>query len=155
MKTSIRAIAMVAILIIGQPISAIAQDDEAAGGADERPIIMQQMHEHMQTMRQQMEKIHASEDPEERKRLMHEHMQSMRSAMTMMGKMSGSMMQSEQMGGPGMNHGHQAQRCKEDTDQCKQMNEMVDRQRHMEQRVSMMQMMMQQMMEREGVEHAQ
>ena len=48
---------------------------------------MAAMHEHMQAMREQMARIHAAQDPEERERLMHEHMQSMQQHMQMMGRM--------------------------------------------------------------------
>ncbi|MES1945344.1 hypothetical protein PC39_14552 [Salinisphaera sp. PC39] len=46
------------------------------------------MHEHMQAMRQTMQQIHETEDPEKRQRLMKKHMQQMHEAM---GNMHGMM----------------------------------------------------------------
>jgi hypothetical protein len=50
---------------------------------------MAAMHEHMRAMREQMARIHATEDPAERQRLMNDHMQSMQQHMQMMGAMQG------------------------------------------------------------------
>lgn len=153
MTTSRLLLAVSAIVLIGQPAIASDQVDEAQASAEDKPMMMQQMHERMQMMHEKMEKIHATKDPEERRRLMHEHMQSMRSAMEMMGKMDGPKMEPGQMGDAGGEHQHQMQKCSDETAQCEQMNEMADRLGQMAQRMAMMQMMMQQMMERESVEH--
>ena len=56
--------------------------DAAPGGHS-----MSAMHEHMQMMREQMTRIHATENPAERERLMQQHMQSMQQHMQMMGSM--------------------------------------------------------------------
>lgn len=45
---------------------------------------MAAMHAHMQAMRQQMDRIHATNDPAEREKLMGEHMQSMQEHMRSM-----------------------------------------------------------------------
>lgn len=153
MKTSRLLLAVAATMLTGQPAIASDQAEEAQASAEQKPMMMQQMHERMQMMHQKMEMIHATEDTEERKRLMHEHMRSMRSAMEMMGRMDGPMMEPGQMGGAGGVHQHQMQKCSDETAQCRQMNVMAHRQGHMEQRMAMMQMMMQQMIERESVEH--
>ena len=58
------------------------------------------MHEHMQKMQQQMEKIRATNDPQERDRLVQEHMKSMQEGMKMMHHMGGPMMGGGK-GGPG------------------------------------------------------
>ena len=58
---------------------------EAAAGEHS----MAAMHEHMREMREQMARIHATENSAERQRLMHEHMQSMQRHMDMMGAMRG------------------------------------------------------------------
>ena len=42
------------------------------------------------------------------------------------------------------------QHCIDDTEQCKQLNQLTDMQQHMAQRMNMMQMMMQQMLEHEA-----
>gem|GEM_PF-238701 len=67
------------------------------------------MHQQMQAMREQMQKIHATEDPQERHKLMQEHRQSMHDMMKMMhGMMAGqSMMGDCPMMGPGMMGGGQ------------------------------------------------
>jgi len=99
------------------------------------------MHEHMQQMRDQMARIHATQDPAERERLMHEHMESMRQQMQMMGSM-----RSEQ-------HADGASRCAEGDAACR-MEEMRaengmmrDRMSMMEGRLEAMQELMREMME--------
>lgn len=79
---------------------------------------------HMQTMQQQMQQIHASKDPAERKRLMDEHMRSMQGMSSMMSR----------MGGP----------ASPDPDQRMQMMEM---------RMDMMHKMMEQMLQHDAAEH--
>lgn len=71
----------------------------------------------------QMEKIRATSDPKERQQLMRDHMQSMQDNMKMMHGMSGPMT----------------------------MGDMMKRHAMMEQRMDMMQMMMEQMMQRDQV----
>jgi hypothetical protein len=67
---------------------------------------MQQMQTRMQAMREQMARIHATDDPEERQRLMQEHMRTMHEEMTMMGQRMGMMQQMmEQMMGQMMQGG--------------------------------------------------
>ncbi len=80
---------------------------------------MDRMQEHMKEMRQEMERIHRTDDPEERGRLMREHMEMMHEGM---GGMRGMM---------GMGMGKSAE-------EHRQM---------MERRMDMMQEMMEQMME--------
>lgn len=58
------------------------------------------MHEHMQTMREQMARIHAAQDPEERQRLMREHMESMQQHMQMMDSTTPSSSESQRAGMP-------------------------------------------------------
>ena len=53
---------------------------------------MSQMQESMRTMQQQMEKIRATTDPQERQKLMQEHMQAMQENMKAMRGMGGPMM---------------------------------------------------------------
>ena len=102
---------------------------------------MAAMHEHMRQMRQQMARIHATEDSAERQRLMNEHMQSMQQHMQMMG----SMRTGQQAGS--------ASRCAEGDAPCR-MDEMQaengmmrQRVRMMENRLESMQQLMQQMMD--------
>lgn len=76
------------------PFVSLAQHDHTAGAAEEHAeqaapgaqAGQASMHEHMQTMREQMSRIHAAEDPAERQRLMHEHMQSMEEHMRRMAR---------------------------------------------------------------------
>jgi hypothetical protein len=96
---------------------------------------MQQMQTRMQAMREQMARIHATEDPEERQRLMQEHMRSMHEGMMMMGRM---------MGGPGAQE--PMRQCQEGDTECR-MSQMQMQQQMMGQRMGMMQQMMEQMME--------
>jgi len=97
---------------------------------------MQQMQSHMETMREQMARIHATTDPEERQRLMEEHMRTMHEGMTMMGRMmQGPMAQGE------------ARQCAQGDTECR-MDQMQMQQQMMGQRMGMMQQMMEQMMER-------
>jgi hypothetical protein len=96
---------------------------------------LRQMQTRMQGMREQMARIHATEDPEERQRLMQEHMQSMHEGMMMMGQM---------MRGPMAQR--QPRQCQEGDAECR-MNQMQMQQQMMGQRMGMMQEMMEQMME--------
>jgi len=142
-----------AIVVIGQPVFADQQSSQDQSDSEQTQM-MQKMHQQMQTMRQQMKKIHATADDKERKRLMHEHMQSMRGAMMMMGEMNQSMMGPGREGSAGSGRQHGTPKCADSTAQCKQMNDMADHQGHMEQRMGMMQMMMQQMMEHNALKES-
>lgn len=114
-----------------------AQAPEATDPGDaQMPQTMEQMQARMQTMREQMARIHATEDPQERQRLMQAHMQSMHEGMRMMG---------ETMRGP-RGQG-QMRQCREDDTECR-MNQMQMQQQMMGQRMGMMQQMMEQMTER-------
>ena len=109
--------------------------------AEERPEadpMMQQMQGHMQSMREQMERIQETEDPEERQRLMREHMESMHEGMQMLGRMMG--------GGMGQGQPSAMAPCGEGDTAC-QMERMERRQRAMGQHMGMMHMMMEHMMQ--------
>jgi len=128
-------------------------DEQWAANAEAQ----QMMHKHMAKMQATMEKIHGADDPAVRKQLMHEHMQEMRTMMDMMGAKSGmgmtggQMMGGKMMGGHAqgedMKHDGAMPMCKDDTAQCRQMSSMAKHQDHMAQKMAMMQMMMQQMVE--------
>lgn len=96
------------------------------GMMDEKQTV--QMRERMKIMQAQMDRIHKTADPAERRKLMQEHMQSMRDGMDMMRGMGGPM-----MGGKG--------------DGMAMMGDPKQRQDMMERRMDMMQMMMEQMMQ--------
>ena len=146
MKKSKLLLVAAAIMLIGQPVFADEKSSQDQS-VSEPTQMMQKMHQRMQTMRQQMEQIHATDDAKERKRLMQEHMQGMRGAMMMMSNMNQAMMRPGHEGGAGSGHQRGTQKCMDNTAQCGQLNDMANRQGHMEQRMGMMQMMMQQMME--------
>jgi hypothetical protein len=107
---------------------------------------MQKMQEHMKEMQAQMEKIRQTTDPKERQRLMQEHMQGMGEQMQMMQGMGGCMMMRGMMGGrqqstatPGKKGGMDCPMMKGgDPGRGQEM---------MEQRMDMMQMMMEQMLQ--------
>lgn len=147
---------VIAIGLLGS--QAYAQTDPAQETHEHETAnaaMQDQMHARMDKMQAKMKEIHAADDPEVRKQLMHEHMQEMRSVMKMMGGMNG-MMGGGMMGGHGSSSDNERQpmmrKCQEQTAQCKQMNSMAERQEHMARKMGMMQMMMQQMMERDAVE---
>jgi len=122
-----------------------AMPDNMAGGKK-----MEKMQEQMKTMRAQMEKIHAAANPQERRKLMEEHMQSMRDGMKTMGEMSGAkgkmgMMDKKKEGEPMMKEGGKEK-------EGMQMGMMMKRHKMMENRLDMMEMMMEQMMEHENAE---
>lgn len=100
---------------------------------------MGQMQQRMHAMQEQMARIHATSDPQERQRLMQEHMQSMSQGMAMMGRMM-------QQPAAGADADETATRCRGDDTECR-MRQMQDRQGRMEQRFGLMQQMMQQMMD--------
>ena len=94
----------------------------------------------MEKMQQQMDKIKAATDPTERQKLMQEHMQTMKENMKAMRGMGGMAMKGA--GKPGeMGMG--------DKKSSMQDGEMKKRQEMTETRMNMMQMMMEQMMQRE------
>jgi hypothetical protein len=119
------------LALMGQVRAQQSQSETATPPQAEQ---MQQMQSHMQTMHEQMARIHAATDPEERQRLMQEHMRTMHEGMTMMGCMMGPMAQ-----GP-------AQQCQQGDNECR-MDQMQMQQQMMGQRMGMMQQMMEQMME--------
>lgn len=85
MKTMLTTLVAVATMAFG-PLAT------ADGGMGQGQMIsgwsmpmMPQMHQHLQGMQSQMQRIHATKDPQERSQLMQDHMQSMRATLQMMG----------------------------------------------------------------------
>lgn len=105
---------------------------------------MQDMRASMKKMQEQMAKIRSTSDPAERQKLMAEHMATMREAMGTMMKTDGSGM--GMMPGGGMMRGD----AKKSTIE-QEPNYMRGRMGMMEQRVDMMQMMMEQMMQHQDM----
>ena len=107
----------------------------AVKGAD-----MGQMRDNMKKMREQMDKMQKTTDPKERQKLMQAHMQTMMESMKTMHSMGGPMM----MGGGqhgGMAMGDKTAGMKD--------GDMMKHHEMMGNRVDMMQMMMEQMMQHE------
>jgi hypothetical protein len=146
-----------------QSEAAPAPDDKAAG------MKMEKMQEQMKKMQEQMEKIHSAKDPQQHQKLMKEHMQSMREGMKMMKGMGGGM-KMEMMGGKkkgpatgaaehehaqdaaGAQGGDQMADCMKMMDGMMGGGKMMKKHKMMEDRIDMMQMMMEQMMEHEEAE---
>lgn len=141
MKTSLLVIVTSAIVCSALPAPfAYAQDKPAMkmgmehersapkpamdGDKDKQTALMQQ---NMKKMHQQMDKIAATTDPDERQKLMQEHMQTMQETMKAMRSMGGPMMPGGRM----------------------KSGDVKMRQEAMEKRMDMMQMMMEQMMQRD------
>ncbi|MDA8257745.1 MAG: hypothetical protein M0Z99_19300 [Betaproteobacteria bacterium] len=141
MKTSILVAAIVGSTL-SMPILA-AQDKVAPA----KPAMsmdmgkqMPKMQEKMKAMQAQMDKIHKTTDPAERQKLMQAHMQAMMENMEMMRGMGGPMM----MGGGehgGMKMG--------DKKGAMMGGDMMQHHEMMEKRMDMMQLMMEQMMQRD------
>jgi hypothetical protein len=125
---------LVASALLASYAVAQAPDEQSQSDIVAMPQ-MQQMQSRMQAMREQMARIHATADPEERQRLMQQHMQSMH---------EGMMTMNEMMRGatPG-----QERECQQTDTECR-MNQMQTQQQMMGQRMGMMQQMMEQMVER-------
>jgi len=98
---------------------------------------MSRMQENMKDMRQQMDRLRATTDPQERQKLMQEHMRTMQENMEAMRGMGGpTMMGGGQHGGMAMGGPKGAVG-----------GTLIQRQEMMENRMDMMQMMMAQMMQ--------
>ena len=141
----------IAFAMLGSPVFAETDpsaDIEKEWAAQEES--RQQMHDHMATMQATMAKIHAEEDANTRHQLMHQHMLEMRAMMEMMGGTNGMDMMAGHMAGDhaqgkGMMHDGAMKMSEHDPDKCPQMAVMADK-------MGMMKMMMQQMMERDAVQ---
>ena len=144
MKTSILAAAVVTCTLVTPMAS--AQDTAApAKPAMSMPMDaqMSQMHTNMTLMQTQMDKIHATTNPKERKTLMQAHMQTMQESMAMMRSMSKPMpMDGSQGGGMAMG-GDKGQ----PGDKGMMGGDMMKRHQMMEERMGMMQTMMEQMLQ--------
>lgn len=143
--------AAIAIAMLSSPV--FAETDPAAEIYQERAAeaeSQQNMHEYMASMQATMQQIHEEEDEETRHQLMHQHMLEMRAMMEMMGgtngmDMMGGHMAGDHAQGKGMMHDGAMTMSEQDSDMCPQMAEMAEK-------MGMMKMMMQQMMERDAVQ---
>jgi hypothetical protein len=122
----------------GQEQADTAPDNKAAG------MKMDKMQERMKKMQDLMSKIHSTSDPKERQRLMEEHMDSMRDSMKMMRGMGKDMMGKKHKGDRPAGDG---------ADKDGMMGCMMMKKHQMtEDRIDMMQKMMEQIIEREAAE---
>lgn len=139
MKTSMMIPAILACALSAPFVSVVSAQERTAPAKPAmsmgKDAPMSQMQEKMKAMQAQMDKLHKTTDPKERQKLMHEHMQAMQENMKAMHSMGGPMM-AGMMGskpgtkGPGAMGGDP-----------KQQQEMLG------QRMDMMQMMMEQMLQ--------
>jgi hypothetical protein len=143
MRTAI-AISTIAACALAAPFAS-AQDKHA----HERPAASNdidnhtsQLQEKMKAMQGQMDRIHKTTDPKERQKLMQEHMQAMQANMKAMHGMGGPMIKG---GG-----GHGAMKMDGKKGHVKD-GDMMKHHGMMERRMDMMQMMMEQMMQRDQV----
>lgn len=101
---------------------------------------MSRMQEKMQAMQAQMDMIHRTTDATERRKLMQEHMQAMQTNMTAMRGMGGPLMKGRGEHGAIMMCGNEGGMTDGDMIKCREM---------MEKRMDMVQMMMEQMIQRD------
>jgi hypothetical protein len=139
------------------PFAAMAQDDHAAHHPDDKAAAkedagsgMMMMDRQMQKMRDLMEKMHKASDPAERQRLLEEHMQAMHEGMETMRGMRGEMgMMGKRKDAAKDGEG----RAQDDSaDGGHMMMGMLKRHKMMQQRMDMMESMMEQMLEHEAME---
>ncbi len=125
MKTTLVLMALIAFIPIGRPAIAAEADGQHQKHHEQATPMALKMHERMEVIQQEMKNIHGTEDANERHRLMHDHMQSMREAMMTM----------HTMDRPMVPHGSGDDVC-------------------MEQRMELMRLMTEQMMEYQSVQEA-
>jgi HSP90 family molecular chaperone len=94
MKETIVLMTAVVLATIGWPAIAAETDAQDQASQEQASPMMEGMHEQMHALQQQMAKIHATDDMDERHRLTHAHMINMRDAMAMMMEMHGEDSQS-------------------------------------------------------------
>ena len=148
LKTSILVAAFVTCALVA-PLAS-AQDQAApAKPAMSMPMDaqMSQMHTNMTLMQSQMDTIHATTNPKERQKLMQAHMQTMQDSMAMMRSMSKPMPMDGSQGG-GMAMG--ADKGKP-SDKGMMGGDMMKHHQMMEERMGMMQTMMEQMLQHQQV----
>ncbi len=127
----------------------IQEGEMPAQGQPAMDGMMDKMQGHMKKMMQQMDAIHATDDPEKRDELLQKHRRSMHEGMQMMRGMGGDTMKGRmgESGGGMMQGGGMHQGGGKMHGDDKDM-----RHRAMEQRLDVMQMMMEQMMQHREAE---
>lgn len=139
----------IAALFFTGPTLLVAQPETESPESSE--VTMQQMHSHMQKMQEQMKRIHAISDSEERRNLMQEHMQTMHEGIAMMSDMGDEEKHVMMKMGDMQMQESDSQSHAEDMS-CQRMTAMEGRHLNMQQQVHLMQKMMEQMMEDQSVQ---
>ena len=144
------ALAVITPITLAQPLlAATHMAPGSAASADSSGMAMMPMQRQMQSMQEDMTKLHGIKDPDERQALMRKHTASMQGMMQMMhGMMAGQEMMhgqpGEMMNKPMRAPGAQGSPKMEP-------GAMAGRMGMMEQRMNMMQMMMDQMLQQQGL----
>ena len=144
MKTSIMIFAIVACALLA-PIVSAQEKSAPAKPAMSMDKDTSKMQEKMKAMQAQMDTIHKTTDPKERQRLMQAHMQAMQENMKAMRGMGGSMMKG------GGEHGGMKMGGKKDG---MKDGDMMKHHEMMGKRIDMMEMMMEQMMQRDKMKES-
>ena len=140
-STALAAILFASVAAISGHAALAATEGAQAPTPQSAPAMAEMpMHRQMQQMHSQMQKLHATTDPVARKALMKEHMASMQGMMKMMhGMMAGS---------PQPKHGHGEGKSSA-MQPCSGQAGGGGRMGMLEQRMNMMQLMMDQMLQRQ------
>ena len=138
-STALATILFISVATVSGRVAVAATEDEQTSSA----MAEMPMHQKMQQMRSQMKKLHATTDPDARKALMKEHMASMQGMMKMMhGMMAG--------GSPRHKHGDTEGHNSSAMKPCSGQAGEGGRMGMLEQRMNMMQLMMDQMLQRQS-----
>lgn len=130
-----RSIAALTAFLFIVPLAQVHADSHDKGASQEKwNKYTQEWREHMNTMLEQMDRIHRTTNPEERQRLLEEHWKTMDEQMAGMREMEGMM---------GGMHGGRGDRGHGST----HMMDPEQRDSYMQDRMDMQQMMMEQMMQ--------
>jgi hypothetical protein len=150
MKTIKHILTLAVLIVFASPVLAA---EKVLSTDKPMRLSMETMHKHMQSMQQKMNEIKITKDPKKRQPLMQQHMQSMREGMMMMNESSNS--KGMMMGGmsqPMMQEKKEGMDCQKNDRQCERMQTMGSRQEGMHERMNMMQMMMQQMLDHQSAQ---
>jgi hypothetical protein len=148
MKHATALIGIAVLLFAGPALSAAETESESAGTSE---AMVQNMHEHMQKMQEQMKSIHATDEPEERKALMHEHMQAMQEGMAMLKNMETAGKHGMMDMGDMQMHSKDSQ-SEADAMPCRKNHGMAARHHDVQQRTRMMRQMMEQILEHQSAQ---
>lgn len=136
MKIIIQTLTLAMLMILASPMLAAENESSA-----DKPMAqqMEKTHSYIQTMQQQMIEIKTTKDPAKRKALMQQHMQSMHEGMMMVGEMDDAQ---GKMSLTSMQEKKERMPCQQDDEQCQRMQTIEHHQEGMQERMGMMQQMM-------------